>query len=52
MDLYLLIPAVITQIFDPTAKLAIPTETQTNEANAEIETHPLTAETKTRKCLQ
>ena len=52
IDLYLLIPAAITQIFDPTAKLAIPTETQTNEANAEIETHPLTAETKTRKCLQ
>ena len=51
VDLYRLIPAMITQIFDPTAECAIPTETLTNEANAEIETHPLTANTKTRKCL-
>ena len=31
-----------------TAELAIPTETTTNEANADIETQPLTAETKTK----
>ena len=52
IDLYLLIPAMITQIFYPTVELAITTEILTNEANAEIETHPLTAETKTRKCLK
>ena len=40
--------AVNAQIFNPTAELVIPTETPTNEANAEIETQPLTAETKTR----
>ena len=42
---------VIAQIFNPTAELAIPTGTLTNEANAEIETLPLTAEMKTIKCL-
>ena len=52
IDLYLLIPAMITQIFYPTVELAITTEILTNEANAEIETPPLTAETKTRKCLK
>ena len=36
--LYFLIPSVIAQIFIPTAELVIPTGTQTNEANAEIET--------------
>ena len=41
---------MIAQIFIPTAKLEIPTGTPTNEANAEIETQPLTAETKARKC--
>ena len=45
-DLYFLIPAVIPQIFNPTAKLAVPTGIQTNKANAEIQTHLLTAETK------
>ena len=28
----------------------VPTETPTNETNAEIETHPMTAEMKTKKC--
>ena len=31
------------------AELAIPTETQTNEANTEIETRPVSAEMKVRK---
>ena len=48
IDLYYLIPTVIAQIFNPTAELAIPTGTSTNEANAEIETQPLTAEIKTK----
>ena len=43
---------MIEQIFIPTAELAIPTGTPTNEANAEIGTQPLTVETKTRKCLK
>ena len=50
IDLYLLIPAVIAQIFNPTAKLTIPIGPPTNEANTEIETQPLTAEMKARKC--
>ena len=45
-----MIPAVITQIFNPTAKLAIPTRiTKTNEANAEMETQPVTIEVKITK---
>ena len=36
IDLYFIIPAVIAQIFNPTAKLVIPTGTQTKEANAKI----------------
>ena len=39
IDLYFLIPPVILQIFNPTAKLAISTGIQTNKANAEIQTH-------------
>ena len=50
IDLYLLIPAVIAQIFNPTANLTTPIGPPTNEANAEIETQPLTAEMKARKC--
>ena len=38
IDLYFLIPAVTAQMFIPTAELVIPTRTQTNETNAEIET--------------
>ena len=47
-DLYFLIPAVIVQIFISAAELAVSTGTLTNEANAEIETQPLIAETKTK----
>ena len=49
IDLYFLIPVVTAQIFIPTVELAIPTGTTANEANAEIETQPLTAEIITRK---
>ena len=36
IDLYFLIPAVISQMFIPTAELVMPTGVQTNEANVEI----------------
>ena len=47
IDIYFLIPAVITQIYNLTGKLAIPTGAAANEAKSEIEIHPLTAETTT-----
>ena len=50
IDLYFLIPAVIVQIFIPTAELVILTGIATNEANAEIETQPVTVEGKISKC--
>ena len=50
IDLYFLIPAVIAQIFNSTAELAIPTGIPTNKAKAEIETHPVTVEAKISKC--
>ena len=40
---------MIPQMFNPTAELVIPIETQANEANAEIETQPVTVETKISK---
>ena len=46
IDLYLLILAVITQIFNPTAELLIPTRIPTKEAKSEMETHPVTLQTK------
>ena len=50
INLDFLIPAFIVQIFNPTAELAVIIGTPTNKTNAEIETQPLTAETKARKC--
>ena len=44
IDLYFLIPAVITQIFNPIVELAIPIGITTKEAKAEMETHPVTVE--------
>ena len=46
IDLYFLIPPVITQIFNPIAALVIPIEIQTKEAKAEIEMHPVIVEVK------
>ena len=40
IDLYFLIHAVITQIFNPIAELVIPIGISTKEANAETKTHP------------
>ena len=48
--IFFLIPAVIAQIFNPAAEITIHTRRPTNETNSEIETQPLTASTKTRKC--
>ena len=50
IDLYFLIPAVITQTFNPTAELVTPTGTATNEVNAQTETQQLIGEIKIRKC--
>ena len=44
IDLYILIPAVVTQIFTPVAELVIPNGISTKEAEAEIETHPAIVE--------
>ena len=44
-DLYFLIPAVITQIFNSIKEIAIPIGIPTKEAKAEIETHSVTVET-------
>ena len=38
IDLYFFIPQVITQIFILTVELVLPTGTQSNKENAEIET--------------
>ena len=45
-----LIPPVIAQIFNPTVELVIPTGTETNEVNAEIEIQVVTAEVKISNC--
>ena len=50
IDLYVLIPPVITQIFNPIAKLVIPIKIPTKEAKAELETHPVTVEINIKKC--
>ena len=45
IDLYFLIPAVITQIFNPISELSvIAVGTPTKEAKAEMETHPVIVE--------
>ena len=50
IDLYFLIVAVIAQIFNPNAELAIVVGMPTIEAKSEIETHPVIVEPKIRKC--
>ena len=44
MGLHFLIPAVITQIFNPVAELVTPIGIPTKEAKAEMETHPVIVE--------
>ena len=41
-----MIPAIIAQIFIPITEIVIPAGISTNEANAEIETQPVTVEVK------
>ena len=45
IDLYPLISAVNAQMFNPTELVILPTVIPTNEANVDIETKALTAET-------
>ena len=47
---HFLIPGVITQTFNPIAELAISTGRPIKETKAEMKTHPVTIETKIRKC--
>ena len=44
IDLYFLIPAAITQIFNHTEELTTPIGIPTEEAKVEIETHPVIVE--------
>ena len=50
IDLYFLIPAVITQMFNPIAELIIPIGFPTKEAKVEMEIHPVTVEIKISEC--
>ena len=44
IDLNFLVPAVITQIFNPIGELITPTGIPTNEEKAEMKTHPVIVE--------
>ena len=46
------IPTVIEHIIVPASELVMHTGTSNNEANAETEAQPLTAKTRSRKCLK
>ena len=50
IDLYVLIPVVITEMFNPIVQLAIPIGIPTKEAKSEIETHPVIVEIKIGEC--
>ena len=49
IDLYLLITAVIAQLFNPIAELVIPIGISIKEAKAEMETHLVTVEANNKK---
>ena len=49
IDLYYLIPVIITQIFNPIAELVIPLGMRIKEVKAKIEIHPVIVEAKTTK---
>ena len=44
IDLYFLIPAVITQTFNPIAEFVIPIGIPTKEVKSEMEMHPVNVE--------
>ena len=50
IDLYVLIPAAIDQIFNPTTELVTPIKIPAQEAKAEIDIHPVIGVAKIRKC--
>ena len=50
INLYFLIPVVITQFFYPMAELVIPIGIPTKERQAEKETHPVIVEIKISEC--
>ena len=50
IDSYFFIPAVITQIFNPTEELGNPIGIPFKEVKAEMKTHPVTIEIKISKC--
>ena len=50
IDLYLLIPVVITQIFTAIVEVVIPIGIPTTKAKAKMETHPVIVEIKISKC--
>ena len=50
IDLHFLLSAVITQIFNPTTELAIPTVIPTTEPKSETETQPVKVEARISKC--
>ena len=52
IDLYVLIPAVITQIFNPIAELVIPIGIPTKKPKSEMEMHPGTVEIKISQCSE
>ena len=49
--LYFLIPAVIAQVFNPIAELAIPIAIPTKGEREEMETHQVIVDAKKGKCL-
>ena len=50
IDLYLLIPTVIAQIFNPIEELVIYIRMWIKEGKAEVEIHPVIVEVKSRSC--
>ena len=50
INLYLLITAIIAQIFNPIAELVILTGIAIKEAKAEVEIQPVILEAKIRRC--
>ena len=50
INLYFLIAAVITQIFNPMEELVIPIGIPTIEVKIEMETHPVTVDIEISKC--
>ena len=51
IDLYFLIPAFISQIFNPIAELVVTIEIPSKETKLEVEIHPIIAEPKIRTFL-